>query len=1013
MEQEKVLILNLLKELTSELDVALNVDSLDVVTSLEALSGRAPVYVLVDSENDLPKVKELESSRVICFSSVGEVKNFLRNRGDVIFNPSFAKSDVGRLLLERFFSGSTVVQMETAYDGILKNSQSTKFSSPLTVGHYSDIITKFAHSEKADITGLRTFLSSVSSFFAYLTKNKVSWFPLDVDYGTTEDALVVQITSPVTKIYKDYIIKSLNDTNPRNPFTGLMDICTKQSHAVDLYYLEKANKLVITGVWLKDISALDSNFFPTLLTNQLYTFEELKTLRKNTLTSKIVLTQEEMNINYDVIPGTGVEVFEEEPFEENKNLITIKAFVDFIKMFRENEKDAKPKDELVLRDIARYLRKYPDQREVNKLEQSDREAILRCFSDQNAIEELEETITTVKSSIDKEDFLQTVIDNLTELEEEDAVKLMGSPQEKESIQKIKGSKEEEVSQTIKGSKEEEEVSETIRGSKEEEEVSQTIKGSKEEEEVSQTIKGSEEEKDEEIVISGSNEEKPGVMKIKSLPQTEKEEKQFIKVADDNVQAKEAFVLKGSEEIDLGDVREAMRKKNSKPGNEDSEALDWEVQKRKVTEKVAAKIQEIKDGSNDKDIESLEEEIITVFKEEMGEDSELISVAKAVTEDASNKLISEKLKAVDDAKLKMSEQRNEKALALKDEQIARMTKVIDRIKEENNELKSNISSGSTNVRTENTVTNGDDTALQLEIKAAQNELRNSQKALGLKELAIEKLKESQQIALDNKDKQLDQMQERLDAILDSKSSDDTAAITSEMKKVSNENRLLQSQLDVKDRTIENMNRRMEESAQSENNRSLIELEKAKEQNRVALDAMKAFKAEKSQLEGKLRLAERDARQKETELNIEKAKSSNTGGDSVKELREKDREIQAIKIEQNKLNDQNKTVSIRCKQLEQKMKFLNAQVESTKKGGRNGARGGAQGAAGSSGRENKLAVMLKQAETAKEKMAMDTQRLSAQVDTKKKEALGLKTEINTLKNKITDLEQKLAKSEKKAA
>jgi len=962
LEQEKILILNLLNDVTPELEVALAVDSLEVVTSIEALQGRSPIYVLIDTEFDLPETKELEDSRIICFSSVEEVNHFLRNQGDVIFNPTFAQSDVGKVLLERFFSRGTVVQMETAYHGILKNSQSTKFSSPLTVGYYSDIITKFAHAEKADIAGLRTFLSSVSSFFTYLTKDKVSWFPLDVDYGTTEDALVVQITSPVTKVYKDYIIQSLTDTNPRNPFVGLMDICTKQTHAVDLYYLEKANKLVITGVWLKDVDALDSSFFPTLLINQLYTFEELKALRKNTLTSKIVLTQEEMEVNYDVIPGSGAEIFNEETFEENKNLITIKTFVDFIKEYRKHETDAKPEGELVLRDIARYLRKYPDQREINKLEQSDREAILRCFANEAAFEELEETITVVKSSIDKEDFLQTVIDNLTELEEEDAIKLAGGQDEKEGLQKVKGLKD---------------------------------------------------EKDQNVVISGGSEEKPGLMRIKNLPQSQKEEKQFIKAAVDNTEAEEAFLSKAGGEIDLGNVREAMRKKNSRPVGEEAEPLNWEVKKKKVTDKVAQKIQDIKDGSDDKDIKTLEEEIMTVFKEEMGEDSELITIAKSVTEDASNKLVTEKLKAVDDTKLRIAQERNEKAMALRDEQIVRMKKILDNIKEENNELKSKLAHGTPapNNDTQPSSEN-DDATLSLEAKAAQNELNNAQKALEVKDIAIEKLKQSQQIALENKDKQLAQMQERLDSILDSKSSDGSAELAVQMKKVSNENRLLQSQLDVKDRTIENMSRRIEDGAQTENNRTAIELEKVKEQNRVALEAMRAFKAEKAQMEGKLRVAQREARQKETELNIEKAKASNSGGGSVKELREKDREIQALKNEQNKLNDQNKAISIRCKQLEQKMKFLNAQVESANKGGR-GGRAQQKGPNASSGREAKLALKLKQVETAREKMAMDTQRLSSQLDAKKKEAVTLTTENNTLKNKLADLEQKLAKAEKKAA
>lgn len=983
MEQEKILILNLLSDLSEEVLSALQADAVEVVTSLEDLGEREPLYVLVDSQFDIPEDERTKNSRILCFNSVDEVNHFLRNQGDVIFNPQFAQSDVGKVLLDRFFSRETVVQMETAYDGILRNSYSTKFSNPLTVGYYTDIIAKYAHTEKADIVGLRTFLSAVSSFFTYLTKDKVSWFPLDVDYGMTNDAMVVQITSPVAKVYKDYVIQSLTDENPTNPFVGLMEICTKQAHAIDLYYLEKANKLVITGVWLKDYENLGPSFFPTLLINQLYTFEELRDLRKNAITSKIKVDSEEVEVDYDAIPGKGAETFDEEPFEEKKNLLSIKKLVDFIKDYRKTEDDAKPEQELQLRDIGRYLRKYPDQREINQLEQSDREAILKCFKNDSMREEMEETVTVVKSSIDKEEFLQTVLDNLTEMDEEDAKTIAGSGPEKEHTEVVGGEDNPDLDtlNIVSGEVSEDEMFTRIGGGEgNNKEKAQTAKGQKQEKEAKTVIKGG----------NGDDSEK-GLLKFKNLSPAEKEEK-------------ENFIGKESAEIDLGNVREAMRKKNSKGLiDEDLVLGNWEGKKKNISEKVSERLEELKNNGEETDLATLEEEIMTVFKAELGEDAVAETVVKSLTDDASDKLVNEKLSQIQDTKRKIEAEQSEQALSLRDEQLGRMKKVLDTIKEENNKLKAQL--GESNMENRALAAGSASSGLSsdVELKTAQNELQSAQKALDVKDIAMEKLRESQQTALENKDKQIEQIQQRLDSVLDAKAADGDPSMATEMKNLANENRLLQSQLDVKDRTIENMSKRIEDGAQTESNRTTVELQKEKEKNKVALEAMRAFKAEKAQLEGKLRVAQREARQKETELNIAKAKTSNTGGASSKDLIEKDREIQGMKNEQQKMEEQNKALNIRCKQLEQKMRFLNAQVENANKKGKAGGRSGGPNA--SSGREAKLALKLKQVETAREKMAMDTQRLSSQLDSKKKENVQLNTENNTLKNKIAELEQKL--------
>jgi hypothetical protein len=996
LEEDKTLILNLHKGLSQDIEEVLSLDVLEVVHTIEDLNDRSPFYIIKPEGEELEANPLFKDSRVLRFDNVGEVTEFLRKQGDVIFNPELANTDIGKVILKRFFTRSAVVQMESAYEDILQKSFSTKFSNPLTVGYYTDIVTKFAHEERADITGLRTFLSAASSFFVYLAKEDIGWFPLDVDYGVTDDALVVQITAPVSKVYKDYVLQSLLEEESSNPFVGLIDVCAKQSHALDFYYLEKSNKLIFTGIWLKDSSIVGKGFFPSMLINQLYTYEELRDLRKNNITSKIKLAQDDVEVSYSNIPGSVSDTYEDKGVEESRNLLNIKKLVQFIKKYRETEEDAVLEDEMNLRDIGKYLRKYPDQTIISQLEQKDREVILKCFKNENMAEEVEEAINTVKSGLDKEEFLQTILDNLTELEVDDVVNISNST-ESLTVKKVKGI--EDVVETIN----------KVNGAEEEAEYVQKIAGSeKKKDDHKIVISSSEVRKSKDFVVKslGGEAEEKGVLKFKSLETQETQEDKKRERHEEVLNTKS--VKTEQEATELGNVCEETRARNKRKHDQEELILsgEWEAKKRKIAAKISENLEKIKNGEEVASIEGLEEELQEVFKEELGSEELGGSVAKGIADNSSEKLISERLDSVQRAKEKIEEEKTAQIISMKDEQIIRMKKIVDTIKTENSSLKTKLYEDHESGENENiSSTNAKDSK---EFKILKGSVDGLNKEISIKDIAYENLKESQSVALENKDKQLKQLENRLNSVLDTKSKNSENNLASEMKKISNENRLLQSQIEFKDRTVENMSRRIEMSKQDGNHKENVELERVKEQNKVALEAMKAFKIEKAALELKLRSVQREAWQKETEATILKGKESKPGVDESKELRAKDKEIQTIKIENGKISDQTKAITIRCKQLEQKMKFLNAQVESVKK-----VRGGMSSKSPSSGREANLALKLKQLETSREKMTKDTQRLSTQLDGKKKEAVQLTTENNILKNKMAELEQKLNKIESKAS
>lgn len=130
-------------------------------------------------------------------------------------------------------------------------------------------------------------------------------------------------------------------------------------------------------------------------------------------------------------------------------------------------------------------------------------------------------------------------------------------------------------------------------------------------------------------------------------------------------------------------------------------------------------------------------------------------------------------------------------------------------------------------------------------------------------------------------------------------------------------------------------------------------------------------------------------------------------NMEELNEKEKEVEALSLEIKKSNDQSKAFGLKIKQLEQKNKFLMAQLEEAskqKKGGHGKS---------SAGSDVKSQHKIKHLEKLNENFKREASNAKNELAEKKKENLKFKQEANALKIKITELERKVAISKKKAA
>ncbi|GEM_PF-6776949 len=124
-------------------------------------------------------------------------------------------------------------------------------------------------------------------------------------------------------------------------------------------------------------------------------------------------------------------------------------------------------------------------------------------------------------------------------------------------------------------------------------------------------------------------------------------------------------------------------------------------------------------------------------------------------------------------------------------------------------------------------------------------------------------------------------------------------------------------------------------------------------------------------------------------------------------EKVQEIETLNLELKKAADQSKGFGLRIKQLEQKNKFLLAQVEQGNRvKNKNKSTGNSNG-------DNKLQHKVKHLEKLSNNFKSEAESVKLELAEKKKEIHKLKLDSSLLRTKVTDLERKLAVNKKRAA
>ncbi len=415
--------------------------------------------------------KEFKPLPLVSVAQVDDRQDFISAGGRAIVNPSIVQFPVGSKIVSRLNAAEEQsVHLAAIYGDLLTQYKSVKITSVLGVGYYADIVAYDAYAAGFDPVALRALITNLTTYFGYLVQAGLARFPLDVEYAFSEKELLVQFNVPVQQFVSEYIFESFTQSaSAAYPFKSLLAQSLNMVDLLDICYLKRGSKLLLSALWQKSVAPVNERF-PSLFISEVESFKvkgmEVQQMLAN---PQLALTQlqDKMNEAAKNMPLPGpFKPLESTESVFKKNPLLLGRLVRYIAQIRTLDDPALALEKLQPTDIESYLAEYPNRGLIDKLTQDDYMAIINSLLDPKALKDVETRIVgvtqhlveenqLVKGSKEEEDLFKQVLTSLDDmdnadinewvrgsfLETDENTLVKGRFDEDDSITKIKGSAE--------------------------------------------------------------------------------------------------------------------------------------------------------------------------------------------------------------------------------------------------------------------------------------------------------------------------------------------------------------------------------------------------------------------------------------------------------------------------------------------------------------------------------------------------------------------------------------------
>ncbi len=447
-----------------------------LVSGDQTFAGLADLYATVD--NDV---------RMVALGPVSDLPGFLANNGRMIVDPRWVETRLGRAQMEKFFLGAASVALDENFPTV-KAGGNFKVVNPLRAGADADRLCAFAHAHGDDVVGVRAFFDHALYYLTYLRQAGVALAPFDVDYGHTGDDTVVQLHLPVNGFVAEHMLESFGDPTAREGHAWLLGVCARACDFLDVQYIEQISRLVISGTWRKGGAR-----FAGLALNHIRTTAQIRAAIENAAWE--AANAAEAAEADKPLPGALGEVALPPPPAEGKLKEDPKAAKAMVAFLVDSWSQAHPDRSVEAMDaheLTEIISGHPDMELASQLVEADLEYLLDTVKDPDVAASYNEDLERVRGGL---------------AEDEESQKILGDRFAKEVAQKVLGGlTEEEVSQLVKGTPTEEDDFQAL------------VKGGMPEEEARLVVKGGKEKVEQALVrIHADKPEAKGAWKVRSLP----------------------------------------------------------------------------------------------------------------------------------------------------------------------------------------------------------------------------------------------------------------------------------------------------------------------------------------------------------------------------------------------------------------------------------------------------------------------------------------------------------------
>lgn len=469
-----------------------------------------------------------------------------------------------------------------------------------------------------------------------------------------------------------------------------------------------------------------------------------------------------------------------------------------------------------------------------------------------------------------------------------------------------------------------------------------------------------------------------------------------KIAQNNLDSHVDDIQKVIGEKSLEDLTEILRVAGTKDESGDDKTTvggwtenlneeEWKVKRSELVEQIKEEVTVIK--SQGRNI--VQDDILRVMSDQLNANPEdMKTVVKGIVEEAVTSTIMQKEK-LEEAFARTfvssptSSPANDAAKEKLEQQIARMKKLMEQMKNEIVKLKNeNVVRLEKLTSTDNETDNAEVIELKRELEKAMETSKN-------KEKMAQKIKADMENVVQTKNEKIASLEMRIESIKNDFVQSAEFANEEKLEKLEVENKSLLARLELANRKINIISENMERQDSDANAKKEKEILTLKMNMQMAQSMIEKMKQDRTELESKLR----EEKEKYSKLKEEKA-------DNGKEKNiEQEILISSLHSDKKSLEEKLKIQGIELKKIEQKLKYTSAQLEEAQK------KKAGQAAAGNKSNE----AYIKQLESANSRLA----EASSDLVEKKKELHKYKQENAIMNAKLAELEKKLANLEKKAA